>query len=97
MFFSPFSIGQKRASLCAFLAFVCFALVGLCLFPLPLGARDWLLLVIVALPGLFFLSFLFLTMFQVNWPFGSGDEVQNRYSRERPWRPTCISNLNDLS
>ena len=31
--------------------------VGLCLFPLPLGVRDWLRLVIVALPGLFFLPF----------------------------------------
>ena len=40
VFFSPFSIGEERTSLCACLAFVCFALVGLCLFPLPLGARH---------------------------------------------------------
>ena len=38
-------------------AFVCFALVGLCLFSLPLGVRDWLRLVTVVLPGLFVLSF----------------------------------------
>ena len=37
------------------LFFVCFARVGLCLFPLPLGVRDWLRLVIVALSGVFFL------------------------------------------
>ena len=62
VFFSPFSLvitsfGEERAGLYAFRAFICFALVGLCLFPLPLGARDWLRLVIVALPGLFFLLF----------------------------------------
>ena len=22
---------------------------------------------------------------QINWPFGSGEEVQNRFPRERPW------------
>ena len=59
-FLSSFSIaitllGEERAGLCAFHVFVCFVLVGLCLFPLPLGVRDWLQLVIVALPGLFFL------------------------------------------
>ena len=42
LFFSPFSIvitslGEERAGLCAFRA-----LVGLCLFPLPLSVRDWL-------------------------------------------------------
>ena len=46
-FFSPFSItitslGEERAGLCAFRAFICFTCVGLCLFPLPLGVRDWL-------------------------------------------------------
>ena len=40
--FSPFSVvitslGEERAGLFAFLTFVCFALVGLSLFPLPLG------------------------------------------------------------
>ena len=45
------------ASMCAILAFVCFVRVGLCLCPLPHGARDLLRLVIVALPGLFFLPF----------------------------------------
>ena len=62
MFFTPFSIaiillGEERASLCAFRAFVCFARDGLCLFPLPLGVRDWLRLATVALPGLLVLSF----------------------------------------
>ena len=42
--------GEERAGLCAFRAFVCFGHVGLCLFPSPLGVRNWLRLVIVALP-----------------------------------------------
>ena len=29
--------------------------------------------------------------YPVNWPFGSGEEVQNR------WRPSLISDENDLS
>ena len=45
----------ERAGLCAFRAFVCFARIVLCLFPFPLGVGNWLRLVIVALPGLFFL------------------------------------------
>ena len=62
LFFSPFSIAvislwEERAGLCAFRAFVCFARDGLCLFPFPVGASDWMRLVIVALPGLFFLRF----------------------------------------
>ena len=57
-FFSPFSIaitslGEERASLGAFRTFVRFALVLFRLFPLPLGAREGLRFVIVALPGLF--------------------------------------------
>ena len=31
--------------------------------------------------------------FQVNWPFGSGEEVKNIFSR---WRPSCISELNSI-
>ena len=43
--FSSFSIaitlpGDEKADLCAFRAFVCFARVGLCLFPLPHCVRD---------------------------------------------------------
>ena len=62
--FSPVStavtlLGEERAGLCAFRACVCFALVGLCLFSLPLDIRGWLRLVIVALPELFFLPFFF--------------------------------------
>ena len=38
----------------AFCAFVLFALVLFCLFPLPLRVWDRLRLVIVALPGFFF-------------------------------------------
>ena len=62
VFISPFSIAiisleEERADLDAFRAFVRFALVWFCLFPLPLGVWDGLRLVIVALPGLF--SYLF--------------------------------------
>ena len=58
VFFSPFSIvitllGEERANLSAFRTFVRFALVWFCLFPLPYGVWEGLLLVIVALPGLF--------------------------------------------
>ena len=60
VFFSSISIaitslGKERAGLCAFRAFVYFARVDLCLFPLPLGVRNRLQLVIVTLPGLFLL------------------------------------------
>ena len=56
MFFSPFgiaiiSLGEDRDSLGAFRAFVRFALVWFCRFPLPLGV--WEGFVIVALPGHF--------------------------------------------
>ena len=42
VFFSAFSIaitsfGEDRAGVYVFRAFVCFARVGLCVFPLPLG------------------------------------------------------------
>ena len=58
VFFSPFSIaitslGEERANIGAFRAFVRFALVWVCLFPLPLGVWEGLRFVIVALPGLF--------------------------------------------
>ena len=63
VFFSPFSIaitslGEERASLGAFRMFVRFALVWLCLFPLPLGVWEGLRCVIVVLPGLFSYPFL---------------------------------------
>ena len=32
--------------------------------------------------------------FGVNWPFGSGEEAKNRFSR---WRPSWISDRNDFS
>ena len=35
--------------------------------------------------------------FQVNEPFNSGEEVENRFSRRQLWRPSCISNRNDFS
>ena len=58
LFFSPFSIaitslGEERAILGAFRAFVRFVLVWICRFPLPLGVWEGLRFVIVALPGLF--------------------------------------------
>ena len=34
------------------------------------------------------------TLFKVNKPFGSGEEVKNRFSR---WRPSWISNQNEFS
>ena len=62
MFFSPLSIeinslGEERANLSAFRTFVRFVLIWICRFPLPLGVREGLQFVIVALPGLF--SYLF--------------------------------------
>ena len=47
----------KKSGLCVFRAFVCFALAGLSLFPLPLSVKDWLRLMLMALPGLFVLPF----------------------------------------
>ena len=35
--------------------------------------------------------------FGVKWPFGSGEEVKNRFSRWRQWRPFWISNRHDCS
>ena len=35
--------------------------------------------------------------FGVNWPFGSGEEAKNRFSRWRPWRPSWISNRHNFS
>ena len=35
--------------------------------------------------------------FGVNWPFGSGEETKNRFSRWRPWRPSWISDRHDFS
>ena len=62
VFFSPFgiaiaSLGEGRAGLGAFHAFVWFLLVWIFRFPLPLGVWEGLRFVIVALPGLF--SYLF--------------------------------------
>ena len=46
-----YSLGEQRANLGAFRAFVRFALVWFCLFPIPLGVCEGLRCVIVALPG----------------------------------------------
>ena len=35
--------------------------------------------------------------FGVNWPFGSGEEAKNRFSRWLSWRPSWISEWNDFS
>ena len=46
------SLGEGGAGLYASRAFVCYlACVNFCPFPLPLGVRGWLWLVIVALAG----------------------------------------------
>ena len=68
VFFSPFSIaitslGEERANLGAFRAFVRFAFVLFCLFSLPLRVWDGLRLVIVAFPGLF--AYLFCTVLSI--------------------------------
>ena len=33
----------------------------------------------------------------VNWPFGSGEEAKNSFSRWRPWRQSWISDRHELS
>ena len=63
-FFSRFSIaiislGEERANLGAFRAFVRFVLVSFCRFPFPLGVWEGLRFVIVALPRLTFLFIIF--------------------------------------
>ena len=35
--------------------------------------------------------------FGVNWPFGSGEEAKNRFSRWLPWRPSWIFDRHDFS
>ena len=37
------------------------------------------------------------TKFQVNWLLGLGEEAKKRFSRWLPWRPSWISDLQDLS
>ena len=37
------------------------------------------------------------TKFQVNCPFGSGEETKNRFSRWWPWRPSWIFDCNNFS
>ena len=37
------------------------------------------------------------TKFQVNWPFGSGEEATNRFSRRPPWQPSWISDRTILA
>ena len=35
--------------------------------------------------------------YQINWTLGSGEEVQNRFPRQRLWRHLIISDQNDFS
>ena len=37
------------------------------------------------------------TKFRVNWPFGSGEEVQNRFIRQPPWWPSWVTDWNDFT
>ena len=37
------------------------------------------------------------TKFGVNWPFGSGEEAKNRFSRWPPWQPSWISDKHNFS
>ena len=52
---------MKTDALQLFIHFLLYALVWFCLFPLPLYVWEGLCLVIVALPGVFFL-----TLFKIN-------------------------------
>ena len=47
-----------------------------------------------AIWAIFDLQVLILPKFQVNWPFGSAAEPENRFSR---WPPSCISDRNNFS
>ena len=103
VFFRPVSIAitslwGKRAGLYAFRAFACFARVGLCLFPLPLGVKDWLQLVTMAFSGLFFL----LSLSTVSTTASVGIVFLQLWSR-RPDRnkssvitKTCLYNVDPL-
>ena len=35
--------------------------------------------------------------YQIDWPFGLGEEAQNRFQRKRLWQPAWISNRNGFS
>ena len=35
--------------------------------------------------------------YQINLPFGSGEEVQNRFPKQRPCQPAWISDRNDFT
>ena len=37
------------------------------------------------------------TMFRVDWPFSSGHEGQNIFSRWPPWRPSWVFDQNNLA
>ena len=37
------------------------------------------------------------TKLPVNWPFGSGEEVKNRFPRWQPQQPSCTSDRHDFS
>ena len=52
-----------------------------------------IILAISALPG----TPMHRTKFRVNWPFGSGEEAENRFSRWRPCWQSWISDRNDFS
>ena len=52
---------EERANLSAFRTFVRFALVWFCLFPLPLGVWEGMRFFIVALTGLPFFGFIYLS------------------------------------
>ena len=55
-----------------------------------LGFPIGMILATFALPVTLMLP----SKFGVNWPFGSGEEAKNRFSR---WRPSWISDQHDFS
>ena len=52
---------------------------------------------ISAIPDLQVNALILPAKFQVNWPFSSRKEVQNRFSKWKPWQPSWILDLNYVS
>ena len=42
-------------------------------------------------------ALIFPTKFRDNWPLGSGEVVQNRFSRWQSWQPSWITDRNNFS
>ena len=62
-------------------------------FPMPSWISDQNVFAIFYLQVTLMLS----TKFGISWPFGSGEETKNRFSRWQPWWPSLISDQNGCS